>query len=542
MSANKASRVLAGRYPPAGTSPIGDAIRARRGARGITPLDAALLHVPPVAAGWNSLLGAVRSQGKLPGDVRELMILRVAAINRAAFEWIQHEIVGRTDGLNSAQLYIVRDEATPLPPAPGILTQLQTSALMFADASTRNVKVGDRLTNALKRDLEVLAREQGAENVDERTEDLLAEAALVVATYNMVSRFLVAVDVAGLGDDQVPWPIERKEHFVPISASHTIHAITITASPDAPWIVLANSLLTNLHMWELVIPYLISSSPDTITGKRRKPYNVLIHSQRGHGKSTLSDAATTTTTTIPSLASDISQLLSSLNIPTPVHAVVGVSQGGAASLAFARSYPELTRSVVACDTSPKTAPGNKEAWAGRIGLVYGGVSAEEILNEGVKGGQAGKGADYAVKVGMGKLAEATVPRWFPKPSKCAEAAAERGERYRWVAEMVEKTPVGGFAAGAGALSDYDLYQADEKSQKLFASPIERVLLLAGSLDGGGNIGKGLQRLRDEWNAVRGGNTQAKLVEYVEIPSAGHLPMIDEAEHFADALRNFVDSF
>ncbi|KAG6915921.1 hypothetical protein DXG01_009251 [Tephrocybe rancida] len=539
MAANKTSRVISGRYPPPGTSVVGDAIRARRGARGITPLDAALLHVPPVAGGWNSLLGAVRSQGKLPGDVRELMILRVAAINRATFEWIQHEPAGRTDGLNTAQLYIIRDEAAPLPPAPGILTQLQTSALMFADASTRNVKVGDKLTNALKRDLEALARQQGAENIEERTEDLLAEVALVVATYNMVSRFLVAVDVAGLGDDAVPWPIERKEHFMSMPSSHTIHAITITISPDAPWIVFANSLLTNLHMWSFLIPYLISSSPDTVTRKPRKPFNVLIHSQRGHGKSTLPESDSTS---IPSLASDITHLLSSLNIPTPVHAVVGVSQGGAASLAFARSYPELTRSIVACDTSLKTAPGNIEAWADRIGLVYGGVSAEEILRDGVKGGETGKGPDYALKVGMGKLAEATVPRWFAKPSKCADAQAERGERYRWVADMVERTPVGGFVAGAGALSDYDLYQPDEKSQNLFTSPVERVLLLAGSLDGGGNIGKGLQRLRDEWNAVRCQNTHAVPVEYAEIPNAGHLPMIDEAEHYGDALRNFLDSF
>lgn len=75
--ANKASRIIPGRYPPPGTSPIADAIRARRGARGITPLDAALLHVPPVASGWNSLLGAIRTQGNLPGNVRELMVCSI---------------------------------------------------------------------------------------------------------------------------------------------------------------------------------------------------------------------------------------------------------------------------------------------------------------------------------------------------------------------------------------------------------------------------------------------------------------------------------
>ena len=69
-----ASRVVAGRYPPPGTDIHADAIRERRGARGITPLDANLLHVPPVAGGFNALLGAVRTKGSLPGYLRELMV------------------------------------------------------------------------------------------------------------------------------------------------------------------------------------------------------------------------------------------------------------------------------------------------------------------------------------------------------------------------------------------------------------------------------------------------------------------------------------
>ena len=69
-----ASRVLAGRYPPPGTDSNADAIRERRGASGITPLDANLLHVPPVAGGFNALLGAIRNKGNLPGDIREAMV------------------------------------------------------------------------------------------------------------------------------------------------------------------------------------------------------------------------------------------------------------------------------------------------------------------------------------------------------------------------------------------------------------------------------------------------------------------------------------
>ena len=68
--------MVSGRYPAPGTDTYADAIRERRGARGLTPLDANLLHVPPIAGGYNSLMGAVRTQGKLPGDVREAMVGR----------------------------------------------------------------------------------------------------------------------------------------------------------------------------------------------------------------------------------------------------------------------------------------------------------------------------------------------------------------------------------------------------------------------------------------------------------------------------------
>jgi pimeloyl-ACP methyl ester carboxylesterase len=129
-------------------------------------------------------------------------------------------------------------------------------------------------------------------------------------------------------------------------------------------------------MWGYLVPYLLHDTPDPDTGKARTPYNILIHSQRGHGKSSLPLEPTT----ILSLACDIMHLLSHLNIPTPVQAIVGVSQGGAVALAFSQMYADKARSVVACDTSAKTPSGNREAWAGRIGMVYGGVSAILILS------------------------------------------------------------------------------------------------------------------------------------------------------------------
>lgn len=117
--------------------------------------------------------------------------------------------------MTTAQLYIIRDVNTPLPPAQGVLSPLQTAALAFADASTRTIAVPDDLTKTLRTELRkwVLKEISGLseEEVKEKTDDLFVEASLVTATYNMVSRFLVAVDVAGSSKMVVPWPLEREE-------------------------------------------------------------------------------------------------------------------------------------------------------------------------------------------------------------------------------------------------------------------------------------------------------------------------------------------
>ncbi|TFK64515.1 alpha/beta-hydrolase [Pluteus cervinus] len=530
---HKLSWVVPGRYPPPGISDIADAIRRRRGERGLTPLDGTLLHVPPVAEGWNALLGAVRTKGQLPGDVRELMILRVAVLNHAKFEWVHHEHVGREAGLTTAQLFIVRNTTAPLPPPPGILSPLQAAALVFADQNTRSINVLRDVVGWLKSELTSWVANKFQDIPEEEkkalVEDLLVEAGAVVATYNMVSRFLVSLDVAGASMDPVPWPLDRQEsssffiayiqHFIPIpnesNPSHKIHAVTLTSDPSAPWLVFANSLLTDLSMWDLLIPYLLSSST---------PFNILLHSQRGHGKSTLPINSQNELTTINALAQDLHYLLVHLGISLPVRAVIGVSQGGAVALSFGNQFPGATQSVVACDTGPKTPPGNKEAWEERIELAEA----------------------YARSIGMDKLAEVTVPRWFSSSSPChpdpdalvpypPESSSALPHFALWIHSMISTTPVQGFAAGARALSDYDLI-----ADGLLASDIKRVLLIAGELDGAGKVGAGLQKLRDDWNEVRVKNGRGR-AEFVGLPSSGHLPMVDRTEEFAKVLLEWLSS-
>lgn len=139
----------------------------------------------------------------------------MAAINHASFEWIHHEIVGRKEGLSTGQLCVIRDTKTPLPSLETIFTPLQTAAIAFTDHSTRDVRVPMDVIQELKRQLKVFVASANpstsSEDVDAKVDDLYVEAAMVVASYNMVSRFLLATDVAGISDMEVPWPADEKE-------------------------------------------------------------------------------------------------------------------------------------------------------------------------------------------------------------------------------------------------------------------------------------------------------------------------------------------
>jgi AhpD family alkylhydroperoxidase len=166
---------MSARLPDApGEGPVAELMRARRGGR-LSTLDRLLLHSPPVAEGWNALLGALRGGTTLPADLRELVILRIAVLNGAPFEWLSHEPIGRRAGLTDRQLAALRAD-TPEP----VWSPVQAAVLAFTDASTRAVEVPDDVFAAVR------------EHLDDRQ---VVELVTLVAGYAMVSRFLVALRV-----------------------------------------------------------------------------------------------------------------------------------------------------------------------------------------------------------------------------------------------------------------------------------------------------------------------------------------------------------
>jgi AhpD family alkylhydroperoxidase len=140
----------------------------------ISPLYQVLLNSAPIAAGWEHLLTAVRSQTSLPADLRELVILRVAVLNRARYEFDAHVPHAERAGLGSEQIEGLRQ---PLPPAARY-TAVQNLALALADAMTRDIEVPDALKAKLQAEFDATG---------------LVELVATVAAYNMVSRLLVAL-------------------------------------------------------------------------------------------------------------------------------------------------------------------------------------------------------------------------------------------------------------------------------------------------------------------------------------------------------------
>lgn len=151
-----------------------DDIRARRGTEGLLELDRLLLHSVPLAAGWNAFFGAVRTRTVLPADIREMAICRVAAINRAWYEWKHHAPLAREAGVSELALNSV------LTGTNEGLSDVSQLVLQLTDAMTKEIAVADQLFEKVR---EVFSSRE------------VVELTLTIAAYNCVSRFLVVLNV-----------------------------------------------------------------------------------------------------------------------------------------------------------------------------------------------------------------------------------------------------------------------------------------------------------------------------------------------------------
>jgi AhpD family alkylhydroperoxidase len=134
-----------------------------------------LLNSGPIAAGWERMLTAVRNQTGVPADLRELMILRVAVLNKASFEFHAHVPHAERAGVSVEKIAAVRES-----PLPAVFAPVERLALELADAMTRDIVVPDALMERLRQHFDAKG---------------IVEIVATVAAYNMVSRLLVALNV-----------------------------------------------------------------------------------------------------------------------------------------------------------------------------------------------------------------------------------------------------------------------------------------------------------------------------------------------------------
>ena len=153
--------------------PLVDRIVAERGS--VLHLYQMLMHSPPLAEGWLAFFTAVRHRLELPGDLRELVIMRIAHLNGAPYEADQHRPLALREGLAAAQL-----DALPDWEASDAFTPAQRRVLRLTDAITHDIHFDESLLQDVRADLG-----------ERQTVELVA----TVAGYNLVSRFLEALQI-----------------------------------------------------------------------------------------------------------------------------------------------------------------------------------------------------------------------------------------------------------------------------------------------------------------------------------------------------------
>ena len=155
-----------------------DAIVKRRGGQ-LIKLDRALLWSEPLARGWNAFLGAVRREVSVSPRLKEIAICTVARETGAQYEFDHHWPEYVRAGGNDALRPHIQDPDSATTDLR--FTDDERLAIRYALTMTRNVQVPDSLFKLVHKRFST-------------TE--LVELTAAIATYSMVARFLVALEVA----------------------------------------------------------------------------------------------------------------------------------------------------------------------------------------------------------------------------------------------------------------------------------------------------------------------------------------------------------
>lgn len=178
----------------------------------------------------------------------------------------------------------------------------------------------------------------------------------------------------------------------------------VEGADNAPWLVLSNSLGTQLDMWAPQLPALL------------KHFRVLRYDTRGHGQSSVPAGPYT----IPQLGRDVIALMDHLEIDR-AH-FCGLSMGGMIGMWLGANEPKRIDRLVLCNTAALIGPA--EVWNTRIAKVN--------------------------SEGMAPIVPGVIDRWFTAGFQ-QRAPKEVGV----VRQMLLDTPAAGYTANCAAVRDMD---------------------------------------------------------------------------------------
>lgn len=263
--------------------------------------------------------------------------------------------------------------------------------------------------------------------------------------------------------------------------------------PEAPLIVLSNSVLVDWHIWDDFVNHFLAQEAN-------QGFRILRYETRGRTRD-----CGTQSITVDLLAKDILTLLDHLRVEKAA-AVIGVSLGGATVLNFALKYPTRLEAVVSCDTNSSSPAGNDKLWLDRISVSETENATRldaDKLEENIIGEQ---------------LAELTVRRWAVAESY---DGGELESKLQKIKESVNQNSLHGFKNVVKALWDYDLRPQMEKAN------VRAIFVVGG---GDGKLPVSMADMAKSYG------TGAKLYQ---VEGAGHLPMVEKPKEFSAIVTDFL---
>lgn len=156
-----------------------DSLRARRGGK-LNEADRTVLHAPRFARGWNEISRGVRLELGISRKLLELAVIGIGVLNGSPFEVTKHAPEFLRSGGTQAQLEAFGrfEEAAH---NRDLFDDLERAVMQITIEMTKDVRVSDRTFAEVQRLL--------------RSNEAVVELVGAIAMYNMVSRFLVALQV-----------------------------------------------------------------------------------------------------------------------------------------------------------------------------------------------------------------------------------------------------------------------------------------------------------------------------------------------------------